>query len=752
MATITRFFFTRYKEVSYQTPSGQFSDDPYGSFSLDNPSQTSSGTIDFFGVMETKHLLGDLQRVTIDTGNVSLIQYDTLSSQEIDQRIASGQFQVTDQRIGWVDLGKATPSFFYNDCNVFSQSSPDGKRPVVNYFYDISQLGIDGNIVSGDPNSTVGQFLTGTPLVPELQVVGTYNVNETNLSWGPYPTIRYTNPSFQGDDIRQFGVNFQYYIERVINGSSWPSRAGQIQSGTALNVLSSNNTQLLLANKDDHFNNPNFQKDVLGRYGEVRRTMISGFRSPSQSSVGQCLPIISPGVTPPTTVVGAGGPIVTSPGRGDVSIGGDRAPTTRTIIESEYTEKCFEDMSFDFNSIEGIVSVAPDKFGAIIISQEPNDYIDLFSYQVSNNFSHQATRQTYQYIDSLYNIRDPREPFGDNINNPKGIYRAYVTEDCQTKIFPAYLKKDGDIPELIGPLRANSVEQYRKFLKDDIGYHYKSLRFIGNDYSGFPQFSDGKSFIELATTSAYGGSLFSIAINGNREYGDRQWNSIRDILISAKADAIKYVNGERNDLQILLPPTTYRYLYDNHSIPIVIRSKSGRNRLMRQPLDSIFLGFNDRKNYNFSDVESLLKSLSKDDSIDYESVTINKNRSLQYGKNPIISLVSNYKLNIFNTQQFPNPTLKVDNFGNLFVELIDQTYLLDIYMSLMTLHLTGYSWELIIEFMQEYGKILSGSSVVNRRRRGISVNIGSITSLPYLTDQLYNKILQVPYLKNNILI
>lgn len=300
MATLTRFFFTRYKEISYQTPSGQVSDEPYGSFSLDNPSQTNNGTIHFFGVMRTIHLLGDLRKVTIDTGNMSLIQYDSLSQTEIDQRISSGQFQVSDQRIGWVDLGKATPSFFYSDCNLFSQNTPDGKRPTVNYFYDITQLGLDGNIVSGEPTPTVIQFLTGGAPAPELQVIGTYNLNETNLSWGPYPTVRYTNPSFQGDDIRQFGVDFGYYIERVINGGTWPSRNGQIQSGAVLNVTSANRTRLLRSTKEEHFDNQNSEK-VDNRYGSVRRTIISGFRSPSQSSVGPCLElpyVVSVGVTP----------------------------------------------------------------------------------------------------------------------------------------------------------------------------------------------------------------------------------------------------------------------------------------------------------------------------------------------------------------------------------------------------------------------------------------------------------------------
>ena len=300
MATITRFFFTRYKEVSYQTPSGQVSDEPYGSFGLDNPTQTDSGTIHFFGVMQTRHLLGDLRKITIDTGNVSLIQYDNLTDADINQRIANGIFQVNDQRIGWVDLGKATPSFFYNDCSITS-ASPDGKRPVVNYFYDISQLGLNGNVVSGEQiSSTQTTFLTGASPIPELEVIGTFNVNETNLAWGPYPTVRYTNPSFQGDDIRQFGVSFDFYLQRVINGSSWSSRNGQIQSGTALNVIPENNTQLLSATKESHFDNQSSEK-IGNRYGSVRRTLINGFRSFGQSSVGPCLPVsyvVSGGVTP----------------------------------------------------------------------------------------------------------------------------------------------------------------------------------------------------------------------------------------------------------------------------------------------------------------------------------------------------------------------------------------------------------------------------------------------------------------------
>lgn len=312
MATIIRFFFTRYKEVSYQTPSGQVSDEPYGSFGLDNPTQTDGGTIHFFGVMQTRHLLGDLRKITIDTGNVSLIQYDNLTDADINQRISNGIFQVNDQRIGWVDLGKATPSFFYNDCSIVS-TSPDGKRPVVNYFYDISQLGLNGNVVSGEQiSSTQTTFLTGGPPIPELEVIGTFNLNETNLSWGPYPTVRYTNPSFQGDDIRQFGVSFDFYLQRVINGSTWPSRNGQIQSGTAINVISENNTQLLSATKETHFDNQSSEK-IGTRYGFVRRMLNNGFRSFGQSSVGSCLPV-------PYTVSTEVTPVVVTPIESEIQI------------------------------------------------------------------------------------------------------------------------------------------------------------------------------------------------------------------------------------------------------------------------------------------------------------------------------------------------------------------------------------------------------------------------------------------------
>lgn len=415
MAIISRFFFTRYKEVSYQTLPGQVSDNPYGSFSLDDPTQTNAGTIHFFGVMETRHLLGDLRKITIDTGNTTLFEYDSLPQTEIDIKISTGQFQLTDQRIGWVDLGKATPSFFYNDCNLFSPVVPDGKRPTVNYFYDISQLGLDGNIVSGEQvSSTTTQFLVGGPPIPELEVIGTFNVTETNLSWGPYPTVRYTNPSFQGDDIRQFGVSFDFYIQRVIDGSTWPSRTGQIQSGVALNVIQQSNTQLVSAGKEDHFDNQNSEK-IGNRYGSVRRVMSNGFRSFGQSSVGNCLEL----------------PYRTTSGGPSVSVGTGGAQTTQGFFNFY-----INDGNFSQNLTHTEITSVPSD----ILYQRFDDLDQPSAVIISS---------PYTLPENVFNDPNSYNPFDDQWYNPN-------TSIIPPPIPPPEIEKRGD------PIRDMEKQSFSK--------------------------------------------------------------------------------------------------------------------------------------------------------------------------------------------------------------------------------------------------------------------------------------------------
>jgi hypothetical protein len=732
MPVFERYRIERYKEILINQPSGNVPDGGFSSYTLDNPSISPNGTGDFLGVIKTVVLLGEIYKETMDTRNMSFTEFNNLTQQQFDDYVSQGlillnrQTNGQPQRIGWVEMSRSHASFYYQSCQ-------GGKRPISEHYFDLNEFAFDNKTVIGE----------GAEIEPTeaLTPIGNFDPNIAN-------NLGVLRPRFEI-------LNLTDYIRFAMVGSITNSNGEtfRINNLSLTDQTRPNQVSLLMANRGDHFDNQFATQVSPGKWGMVRRTIFEsikpgthvvypqlGFGVQQTSynldfsvSDGQCLQttIVTP--TGGVVVVGGGG-ITTTP-----QIGGPMSPpkTVESDTSGNLYADCFQSFNSNFKGIENILSVSPNNFGSILQVGIPNTSNNFD--EISQSDSLKSKREELQFIDNLYNIRDPRELYSDNINIPSGILQSYLIDDCELKVIPSYLDKDGQIPEPVGPHRVYNLQEIRDYLYVNYKFSDKTLFEMGKDENGIRKYSDGKSFREYAGTSAYGWyssryaghylteypgntkTAFSLKIPTRNElenassqglfanssayfvYENPVWKSVIDFLITAKESAISFVKKDGKPIKVIMPDATYKKLYDTEFIKIVIISKTKKYFALNAVNSNIFLGFNDDNIISYENENQFLSSLNKNDIVDFQNLSL-EDRNLQYGKNPFekIGLVR-----WFDVSRFQSPSIKINSSGVLYIELIDTTYLLDIYFSLMNLHLSQVNWEVILKYVGEYEQILS---------------------------------------------
>ena len=499
MAIIRKFQITRYKEIQYNTPTGTVQDGQFGTFSLDDPNVFDSGTIDFVGVMKNVVLIGDLLRITLDTGNVSIQQFNTLTYNQVQQNIANGIFTVDQENIGWVVLGEARKSFYYVDCSI-SGNTNDGKRPSVEYYYDLSDLGLNGEIVSGDENAATTGFLTGGPPSPALEVIGTFNSGETFFNWGttPYPN--------------QQDVSLTDYIRFATTGGLIQAPPGSPNTITAINSNRRFNIQLLQSSVEEHRDNLTATPDSSGKYGRQRNPIQEGFAA-FVSSQGNC---IFTGITG----TGTGGPIVVVP---EVGTGSDVTDLDTLLLDNyPIITRCPEPEVINFPPHNRITDSEVKNYLNNIFSSSSeitdpvsSRYLEQYSDMSNPDRQMDLLRKSHQLSKNTSGVRDPREFISDTSQIPAGLVHFLKNEKtCTYDVFPATRDKDGDIPEPIGPLLAYYFYNTRESMVNRFGLTESPLKYLGIGSDGYARFSDGNSYTELLGEAVFGcGDPFSFGLD-----------------------------------------------------------------------------------------------------------------------------------------------------------------------------------------------------------------------------------------------
>lgn len=329
MAIFRRYKINRYKEVMINQPTGLVSDGGFSTYTLDQNS-------DFFGVIKNITLIGEVTEITMDSGRFTVNQINNTTQAEFDQLVSNGTIRITERILGWVEMAKTRASFYYQEC---SPTTFVRKQPISEHYYDFSTFAFGTSLIAGSgTQDTDSQYSVGEAA---LRPIGTFDPNIGN-NMGVF------GPGFNQMDL-------QSYIKMVINstistgqgsiqnmqGSTRPVTGWQPTDGQILSQI-----QLYLAEKDEHFNNPNAQTISNGKYGRNRSIIQEGFRASSypgadlSRSIGSCLDTTIPSTT--TTVSPrTGGEIPTTTGGVTPTVNTD-APYTPTQEDLESFKRTIE--------------------------------------------------------------------------------------------------------------------------------------------------------------------------------------------------------------------------------------------------------------------------------------------------------------------------------------------------------------------------------------------------------------------------
>jgi hypothetical protein len=812
MPIFKRYKIDRYKEVVINQNPGLILDGGFSTYTFDNESNG-----DFVGIVKDIRLIGEVIEMTMDTGRFSVNQINNTTQLEFDQLVSNGTIRITERPLGWVEMVKTRASFYYEEC---SPTSFVRKRPVSEHYYDFSTFAFGTSLVAGSGlQDTDIQVSIGEAA---LRPVGTFDPNIGN-NMGVF------GPQFNSMDLQSYmrmvinstisqGQGFiqnQQGVFRSVNG--WSPLDGEILR----------QIQLYLANKDEHFNNQNSQTISSGKYGRARDTIQDGFRASNYLSINAFKVL---GNCKETSISFNGSVIVVSP---DNDIGTESEPSRGvdapdTIGDSESRAFCLEsNWKTDFSGINNVLAIADpskNKNSSDLVFPSPKNY--------DFNFAKTMARMMVQEIDTIYNIRDPREILNDNLQIPQGTLQAQFLDNCYLSITPNTLDKDGNIPEPVGPSRAHNLERIRKILQTNFYFYDKTLFRTKIKKNGIQEYSDGKSFREYAAPSSIGwfhedfqathfssyasGSNYCYSIRipkdelaegassknsafitddtgltgeyltigqdpsflpdliggedrrGNsgfykskqRIYSNDTWKSLIDILRLSKKSAISLIRDNNTDIPIFSDNMGfYDYFYKNDSIPVKIISKSERYFSNNPCQRTIFLGFNDMNVYSYENYNrDFLYILNKEDQLNSDDSI--KKRNLSYGKNPLYHLG---ETNWFDLERFSTPSIKISN-NRVYIELKDKTYMMDIYMSLMNAHLAGYSWEIIMKYVELHDSvkndlILKSQPIIRRIAFGRKVAMPpEISEAEYnnrynlLLEDIYNRITEeIPFIKNSMI-
>lgn len=563
MAKIKSLYITSFKVVSYLTEPGIQEERTNNTWILDpsldvsltpggvsyQADLNSLGTADFHNVVKTNVLLARMEARLLDIGNVSYAQFRQLPPSPQNQGLT---YFTSTEDIGWVELGKSVTSIYYEDCNgvyddpKLGRLSVPGRLPTAINYFDLDELGIGTlyQVIGGTP-----QPIQNIPIVSgigngkaALDIIKTYNPNngltaEDRVTFGPDPLIYPALPLLGPPD----------YLRMIIrsDGASIIPGPGGFQDAVTLKAdLRTADLQIVsrydIVTKDgEHYkgrDSDSTQNNILYgdgrklRWGYSRRIVENAFsaeidgpyngygneemwETKFSKSQGKCIPF--PFIEDEEDTGGGDT-------GGDDGGGPDTDPTDNlgkpnldkpTITPAPFPEDmCPPLTELPINFPPHNIITNEEMSAAVIqmTSFQIEKYAKTTQYQEApqeggTNILRGFTTITQQTL--LNHTKDPREGILDNISFPSGVLHAKKNrKTCTIDVFPAFRDKDGDIPEIIGPIVSNYMEDIRIRLqsqfyldKDD-----RILKSLGTGSTGYTYYSDGHSYKELLGEAVMG--------------------------------------------------------------------------------------------------------------------------------------------------------------------------------------------------------------------------------------------------------
>ena len=403
MAVFRRYKINRYKEVMINQPSGLVSDGGLSTYTLDQNS-------DFFGVIKNITLIGEVVEMIMDTGRFNVNQINNTTQSEFDQLVSNGTIKITERILGWVEMAKTRASFYYQEC---SPTSFVRKQPISEHYYDFSTFGFGTSLIAGSgPQDTDSQYSVGESA---LRPVGTFDPNIGN------------NMGVFGPGFNQ--IDLQSYIKMVINstistgqgsiqnmqGSTRPVSGWQPTDGQILSQI-----QLYLADKDEHFNNPNAETISDGAYGRNRSVIQEGFSASSyltvdlSKSIGFCLDTTISSITATDSPRTGGEMEVNIRTQPEI-----QTPLNNPVLAKQFTDMVSEtiskvvllDPTFKFKSLK-IQNI--DNFPLVFFT--PDEWPEFLQYSVMTDF---LLRKSFLDSKSIKNLDLARlkRLSGNNVSN-----------------------------------------------------------------------------------------------------------------------------------------------------------------------------------------------------------------------------------------------------------------------------------------------------------------------------------------------
>lgn len=460
MPILSRANILRFKEILVTESSG-FIEDDLGGYSLDSPSMVPNETGDFLGIIKTVVLVGEVAIDTIDTRNLSFVQFNSLTQQQFDDFVQNGQILYNPNNaqqskiLGWVEIGRTVASFYYETC-------PGGKRPVSEHYFDINSFAFDNKLLVGEalnvyPSFTAATSGPNTSLTP----IGNFDPAWTN-------NMGIIAPRFQPLSLPDYMKFAMFNGGQIVNGN------GEIRNIARHDVLQSNPIRVnaLFAFRSQHFDNQFATEISPGKWGSSRGVIEEALRPDSQfaqvrlgstetydldfgMSKGECLQtttltpvLVGGGVITTTPTTGGPTPPPTSIGESDI-INLYRRPTSATNIQKDLSSgsyntdlKVFRDFTISpcINFIHDFPISLKQKLN--IASNTSIDLAELNDTYLDGNtanpllelgFGTDAARLKWQMGEAIAG-RIPFETsnvpdIGDTLTIPRGTIRKEINPD-----------------------------------------------------------------------------------------------------------------------------------------------------------------------------------------------------------------------------------------------------------------------------------------------------------------------------------
>lgn len=539
MPVLSRYRISSFQDVQIDQPAGLVNDGQFSTYTLDDPAITPGGTGDFLGVIKTSVLLGRLVREEIDTRRYTIADLNNLTINQYQEEIANGNIiqnprsrTNSAEEIGWVELGRSRASFYYKDCTI---NGNRGKQPTAEFFYTLGTFNLDGKILRGinDPQGRAVYFGA-----PALEQIGAYNQVDVLNNFG------LLGPNFAPMDINEYMSHALAYKTVQLptatgfrNSTGWyfPNGTGDFLATTGYRTEQLSNIQLLLATKSEHFDNELTQPYSSGVWARSRETAqgvrVSGnldFRTVDRFS-GLCLPL---------------GEIVIPDDGGDGGedeeekwYGGGDTIDEDIINDDDFSDNELEDeVNKEEDGVSGIPDFTCDRESTFLLKMNYYPYDDISKLESSGSHISFGAESlipsgTIQYS-SLSNdendvlvldlikdeflhssgVVDPRDFSGNSFTLPRGAIKGvHNIKKCTIDVFRSFRDKDGDRPEIIGPIVTKYMEDLRISMMQVFGTP-NPLKMIGYGSDGYEYYSDGNSYTELHGESVFGcGKPFTIA-------------------------------------------------------------------------------------------------------------------------------------------------------------------------------------------------------------------------------------------------